>query len=223
MNKERVLVTGGSGFLGSHLCKNLETSGYEVRVFDLKPSNDQETIIGDLRDQDGIQLKNALQGVNAVMHLAGSIEAEESFREPKKYVQNNILGSFNLLEAMREAKINKLIFSSSAAVYGEPASIPISESAIIHPINTYGATKAAVESLMSSYAYSYGFSAVALRYFNIYGPGENHIPETHLIPRFIYMMKKKSAKTLDACSRHFHGTKDSRNFSLLRRHPIHLY
>lgn len=190
MGKEQILVTGGAGFLGSHLCKNLERSGYGVRVFDLKPSNDQETILGDLRDPESPQLREALQGVNAVIHLAGFIEAGESYREPRKYVQNNILGSFNLLEAMRETQVKKLIFSSSAGVYGEPDSIPIPESAATHPINTYGATKAAVEALMSSYAHNYDLSAVALRYFNLYGPGENHIPETHLVPRFIYMMKK---------------------------------
>jgi len=196
MRKERILVTGGAGFLGHHLCKELDSAGFGVRVFDLKPNNEFETVIGDLRENGSPRLIKALEGVSTVVHLAGYIEAGESVQQPRKYLENNILGSFNLLEAMRETKIRKIIFSSSAAVYGEPTKVPIPESAPTHPVNNYGSTKVAVESFMSSYVYNYGFTATALRYFNLYGPGENHVPETHLIPRFIYMMKNNMELTV---------------------------
>lgn len=196
MKEKEVLVTGGAGFLGHHLCRKLDNSGYGVRVFDLKTNEEFRTIRGDLREKDSPELKKALEGVDAVIHLAGFIEAGESVQEPRKYVENNIFGSFNLLEAMRQMDVKKIIFSSSAAVYGEPTEIPIPESSPTYPVNNYGSTKAAVEALMSSYAYNYSFSAIALRYFNLYGPGENHNPETHLIPRFIYMMKNNMDLTV---------------------------
>lgn len=196
MKEKDVLVTGGAGFLGHHLCRKLDNVGYGVKVFDLRPNEEFKTTIGDLREKGSLELKEALRGVGAVIHLAGFIEAGESVQDPRKYVENNILGSFNLLEAMRETDVKKIIFSSSAAVYGEPTQVPIPESAPTYPVNTYGSTKAAVEVLMSSYAYNYGFSAIALRYFNLYGPGENHNPETHLIPRFIYMMKNNMDLTV---------------------------
>lgn len=178
-----ILVTGGAGFLGSHLCRVLKKDGHNVRVMDFHKNSEFETILGDVKDAKLVV--QALEGVEAVFHLASYIEAGESVTSPYKYSDNNILGTIVLLEEMRKQNITKFIFSSSAAVYGEPLRVPIFEDDRTIPINPYGTTKLAMEGLASSYAYSFGFTCVALRYFNLYGPGEMHQPETHAIPRFI--------------------------------------
>lgn len=178
-----IVVTGGSGFLGKHLCHALKQAGHVVKNIDLRPNEDVETVIGDV--QDRAILDQHLSGQDAVFHLASNIEVEDSFKRPAYYIQNNVLGTLAVLEAMRAHGVKKFLFSSSAAVYGEPIRTPIVEDDRTLPINPYGVTKLAMEGLVSSYVRAYEFTGVALRYFNLYGPGENHDPETHAIPRFI--------------------------------------
>src|SRR5258708_1766292 len=196
----KILVTGGAGFLGSHLCRALSRAGHSVRVIDFKKNEEFETVVGDIKDE--AQMSMALEGMEAVFHLASFIEAGESVEKPYKYADNNILGTVVLLEEMRKKGIKRFIFSSSAAVYGEPLRVPILEDDRTLPINPYGMTKLAMEALASSYAYTRGFTTVALRYFNLYGPGENHIPETHAIPRFISQIMKGEEVTVWGSGEH---------------------
>lgn len=180
----KILVTGGSGFLGKHLCRALVAAGHTVTNIDKKPCALQEvqTIVGDVMDDSLVE--QTMPGHDAVFHLASYIEAGESVEQPRKYLENNILGTLVVLESMRKHGIKKFLFSSSAAIYGEPLRTPIQENDRTLPINPYGMTKLAMEGLVSSYAYAFGFTGVALRYFNLYGPEEDHEPETHAIPRF---------------------------------------
>lgn len=184
---KKIIVTGGSGFLGRHLCRALVKAGYELKNIDLKPFPDQDvefkTVIGDVRDTDFVNRE--VRDADLVFHLASLIEAGESVKDPQKFVDFNIKGMLNVLESMRENGIKKLAFSSSAAVYGEPTRVPIKEDDRTMPINPYGMTKLAMEALLSSYVAAHGFSGLALRYFNLYGTEEHHLPETHVIPRFI--------------------------------------
>lgn len=178
-----ILVTGGSGFLGKNLCRTLVNAGHNVLNVDKKACDVVETVVGDVMDQQLVE--RHMSGIEAVFHLASYIEAGESVEMPRKYIENNVLGTLAVLEAMKKFGVKKFLFSSSAAVYGEPLRTPIKEDDRTLPINPYGMTKLAMEGLVSSYVYSYGMTGVALRYFNLYGPGEDHQPETHAIPRFI--------------------------------------
>ncbi len=178
-----ILVTGGSGFLGKNLCRSLMQSGHTVKNLDRKSWDGVETVTGDVMDQALVE--QHMVGIDAVFHLASYIEAGESVEMPRKYIENNVLGTLTVLEAMRKLGVKKFLFSSSAAIYGEPLRTPIKEDDRTLPINPYGMTKLAMEGLVSSYVYTYGMTGVALRYFNLYGPGEDHQPETHAIPRFI--------------------------------------
>ncbi len=184
--KPRIIVTGGSGFLGKHLCRTLLEKGYQVKNIDLRPNDEVNTVIGDIRDAE--LMKREIKDAEVVFHLAALIEAGESVKFPQQFVDTNISGSINVLEAMRLNGVKTLIFSSSAAVYGEPIRTPIEEDDRTIPINPYGMTKLGMESLLSSYVESYGLTGIALRYFNLYGPGEAHEPETHAIPRFVKQM-----------------------------------
>ncbi|HYD35456.1 MAG TPA: NAD-dependent epimerase/dehydratase family protein [Vitreimonas sp.] len=179
----RILVTGGAGFLGTHLCRSLAKDGHEVEVLDVKPNPEFHTIIADVRDAEA--MKQHIRDYVAVFHLASLIEAGESVKYPQKFVDHNITGAVSVLEAMRENGVKIFSFSSSAAIYGEPERTPIDEDDRTIPINPYGMTKLAMEGLVSSYVASFGMTGIALRYFNLYGPEEHHQPETHAIPRFI--------------------------------------
>ncbi len=189
-----ILVTGGAGFLGKHLCRALAKAGHTVRVLDIRENSEFETVLGDISDASIVS--QSLSGVETVFHLASSIEAGESVKKPLEYTKNNVLGSIVLLEEMRKLGVKTFIFSSSAAVYGEPLRVPIFEDDRTMPINPYGMTKLAMEALASSYSYNHGFTCVALRYFNLYGPEENHDPETHAIPRFISQITKGEEVTV---------------------------
>lgn len=185
-----ILVTGGAGFIGTHITKILLESGHDVTVLDNLSKSKKENvdpkanlIIGDITDPKAVE--NALEGIDEVIHLAGLIVVPESVKDPILYCQNNVIGTINLLEVMKKKNIKKIIFSSSACVYGTPSQLPITEEAPIQPDNPYGASKASVESFLQSYNANFGFDVVILRYFNPYGPGENHDPETHAIPNFI--------------------------------------
>ena len=182
----QIIVTGGAGFLGHHLCRALATAGHELKVIDLKENPEFPTIIADIRDPAA--MKEHIRDADAVIHLAALIEAGESVKFPQRFVDSNITATINILEAMRANSITTFLFSSSAAIYGDPIKTPIGEDDRTLPVSPYGMTKLAMEGLVSSYVKSYGFSGVALRYFNLYGPEEHHEPETHAIPRFIEQM-----------------------------------
>ncbi len=181
--QKRILVTGGSGFLGTHLLRALVEQGHSVKNIDLRESKEFPTIISDVRDAEKMEAE--IKDVDLVFHLASLIEAGESVKFPQKFVDYNISGTVSVLEAMRKNNVPTFIFSSSAAIYGEPKTIPITEDDRTLPINPYGMTKLAMEGLISSYVASFGMTGVALRYFNLYGPEEHHEPETHALPRFI--------------------------------------
>lgn len=186
----RVFLTGGAGFIGSHISKLLLDGGHQVLLYDNLSKSTKEFvdkrakfIFGDIRDKK--LLTKSLEEVEAVIHLAAFAEVEESVKNPLLYVDNNISGSVVLLEAMKDAGVKKIIFSSSCTVYGYPKKLPLDEDAQIRPISQYGVTKVAMESFLSAYHYLYGFDVVILRYFNPYGVRESHSPETHAIPKFI--------------------------------------
>jgi UDP-glucose-4-epimerase GalE len=188
----KILVTGGAGFLGSHICRVLAEQGHTVLIYDDLSTGKQELIDpkalflqGDIMDSDS--LEKVLVGVDVVIHLAAFSLVEESVKDPLKYVENNIKGSTILLEAMRKTGVKRIIFSSSATVYGQvdKKSLPLKEDSPVQAVNPYGASKVAVESMLSSYFFNYGFDVTILRYFNPFGPGEMHDPETHAVPNFI--------------------------------------
>ena len=186
----KILVTGGAGFIGSHVVRLLLDAGHQVAVLDnfshgYKESVDSRAklLVGDINDRG--KTKAALKGIDAVIHMAGLIVVPESVANPTAYCDNNVIGTVSLLETMRNTGVKKIIFSSSACVYGTPDKLPIMEDAQIKPDNPYGACKASVESFLQSFNAVYGIDAVILRYFNPYGPGELHEPETHAIPNFI--------------------------------------
>src|SRR3989344_2287288 len=174
----RILVTGGAGFIGSHTTRLLLEKGHKNSV---PPT--AKLITGDISNSK--KCSEALKKGDAVIHMAGLIVVPESIRDPIKYCSNNVIGTMNLLESMRKANVKKIIFSSSACVYGTPEKLPIKEDAPTHPDNPYGASKASIEAFLQSYTRVFNFDSIILRYFNPYGPGENHDPETHAIPNFI--------------------------------------
>ena len=189
----RVLLTGGAGYIGSVVVEELLGDGHDVIVFDNLSKGHRasvaptaEFITGDLLNQELLTdtLKNG--HVDAVIHMAADSLVSESVVQPAKYYRNNVVGGLSLLESMREAKVQRLVFSSTAAVYGEPARQPISEDDATNPTNPYGATKLALENALAWYEAAYGLRYASLRYFNAAGAtdrcGEWHDPESHLIP-----------------------------------------
>ncbi|HVQ44212.1 MAG TPA: NAD-dependent epimerase/dehydratase family protein [Candidatus Saccharimonadia bacterium] len=186
----KLLVTGGAGFIGARIVTLLLEAGHVVAVFD-NLSTGRRTAVpagaqlveGDLRDVAAIRA--AVGGRDAVIHLAAQALVPESVAEPQKAFDINLAGGQNLLEAMRAAGVTRLVYSSTAAVYGTPAKVPIAEDDPKLPINPYGATKYAFEQLLHAYHAAYGFNVVMFRYFNPYGPTEAHDPETHAVPNFI--------------------------------------
>ncbi len=190
----RVIVTGGSGFLGHHLCRALLAAGHTVKNIDLRPNPEVETVIADICDTERMLVE--IRDADVVFHLAALIEAGESVKFPQKFVDVNISGTVSVLEAMRQNQVPTFIFSSSAAVYGEPLRVPILEDDRTLPINPYGMTKLAMEALVSSYVASYKMTGIGLRYFNLYGPEEHHQPESHAIPRFIEQIQSGQEVTV---------------------------
>jgi UDP-arabinose 4-epimerase len=187
-----VLVIGGAGYIGSHAARALRRAGHQVIIFDnLSTGYDFlasgfELIKGSILD--GLVLKQALARVDAVMHFAAHAYVGESVANPRKYFRNNVEGGLSLLNAMGEAGVEKIIFSSTCAVYGEPAKVPIDEGTPRQPVNPYGVSKLFLEQALESYDRAYGLRFASLRYFNAAGAdesgeiGELHDPETHLIP-----------------------------------------
>jgi UDP-glucose 4-epimerase len=189
-----VLVVGGAGYIGSHTVRGLLQSGQEVWVLDNLSQGHPEAVpagkllSGDLLDRSSLEAALQQPGIDAVMHFAAFAIVPESVADPAKYYQNNLVGTLNLLDAMRTTGVKRLVFSSTAAVYGVPDTIPIPEDAPKAPINPYGFTKLAMERALADYAHAYGIGYTVLRYFNACGAasdgsiGEDHNPETHLIP-----------------------------------------
>lgn len=188
-----VLVTGGAGYIGSVVAARLLEGGHVVVVYDSLVTGHRDTVPtqatfveADLLD--GLRLVDTLTRfrVDAVLHIAASSLVSESVEHPAKYYRNNLVAGLTLLDAMREAGTRLMVFSSSAAVYGEPVRQPIEESDAIQPTNPYGETKLAFEKALCWYERAYGIRHVSLRYFNAAGAtercGERHYPETHLIP-----------------------------------------
>lgn len=190
----KILVLGGAGYIGSHMAKVLVNAGYQVVVLDNLSTGFKsqakygELVLADLHDSDALDRVFSQHQIAAVMHFAAASLVGESIVEPAKYYHNNLIASLNLLAAMRRHQVPHLVFSSTAAVYGEPAYTPIDEAHPKQPINPYGSSKWMVEQVLEDYASAYGVSSVRLRYFNAAGAdpegelGECHDPETHLIP-----------------------------------------
>ncbi len=192
----KVLVTGGAGFIGSVTVRDLLRYGYEVVVYDNLSKGQKSSlpeniafVHGELSDKEKIKETLLRHKVDSVIHFAANIEAGESVHKPSKYFENNVINTLILLDAMLEVNVKNIVFSSSAAVYGTPNVVPIDETAELKPTSPYGETKLLMEYLLQEFVDKYGFRAVALRYFNaagaISGCGEDHEPETHIIPKFI--------------------------------------
>jgi UDP-glucose-4-epimerase GalE len=187
-----VLVIGGAGYIGSHAARALRRAGHEALIFDNLSTGHEsfaagfELFKGDVRDASA--LKSVIGRANAVMHFAAHAYVGESVTNPRKYFDNNVEGGLTLLNAALDAGLKTIIFSSSCAVYGEPARVPIDETEPRQPVNPYGVSKLFFENALEAYARAYGFRFASLRYFNAAGAdesgeiGEWHDPETHLIP-----------------------------------------
>ena len=188
----RVLVTGGAGYIGGTVAHVLMEHGHEVIVFDnfchaqrsMVPTGAQ-FVEGDIADRPLLE-KLLATGIDGVMHFAALIEAGESMKKPEIYFRNNSASTLSLLESMLATGVNRLVFSSTAAVYGEPESTPIREDAPLRPTNAYGESKLLVEQMLSWFHRVHGFRYASLRYFNVAGAipgrGEAHEPESHIIP-----------------------------------------
>lgn len=188
----RVLVTGGSGYVGSHAVRALHRAGHEPIILDnlstghRRLSTGFTLVEGDIADERKLAL--LLEGVDAVLHFAALAYVGESVAEPRKYIRNNVECAIKLLDAVLASRVRIFVLSSTCAVYGVPAELPIRESSPREPINPYGATKLFLEQVLAAYAGAYGLRYAALRYFNAAGAhpdgsiGEIHRPETHLIP-----------------------------------------
>jgi UDP-glucose 4-epimerase len=190
----RVLVVGGAGYIGSHMVKHLDALGHAVITLDNLSTGFGnavtvgDIVVGDMADTDLLDALFAHNRFDGVMHFAAFSLVGESAASPAKYYRNNVTNTLNLLDAMRRHGVDRFIFSSTAAVYGEPVATPIAEDHPERPINPYGRSKLMVERVLADYAEAYGLRYVTLRYFNAAGAdpdgslGERHEPETHLVP-----------------------------------------
>ncbi|KMO85721.1 UDP-glucose 4-epimerase [Megasphaera cerevisiae DSM 20462] len=190
-----VLVTGGAGYIGSHTVRALLAQGHQVTVLDNLSRGHRDAvpqqvrlIIEDIHHIDKVRRILETAHIDAVMHFAAHSQVGESMENPTIYYDNNVVGSYCLLEAVRQAGVKYMVFSSTAAVYGEPEKTPITEDMPYCPTNVYGQTKLMIENMLAQFSRAYGLKYVALRYFNAAGAaadgsiGEDHTPETHLIP-----------------------------------------
>ncbi|MBI4756206.1 MAG: UDP-glucose 4-epimerase GalE [Betaproteobacteria bacterium] len=219
----KVLVVGGAGYIGAHMVDTLVQAGHEVSTLDNFSTGHREAVLGgdiiegDLADRDGLRKLFSVRRLDAVMHFAASALVGESVANPALYYRNNVSNTLNLLEAMVEAGVRNFVFSSTAAVFGEPESLPIDEAHPKHPINPYGRTKRMVEEMLGDFDAAYGLRSVSLRYFNAAGAdpaariGERHDPETHLIPLVL-----QAASGRRACVRVFGRDYDTRDGTCVR-------
>ncbi len=201
----RVLVVGGAGYVGSTSVESLVAAGHEVTVLDnlstghARADLDGARVIrGEMADRHRVMRLLTEHGIDAVLHCAARSLVGESMKDPAAYYRNNVSAGVSLLEAMRDAGVTRLVFSSTAAVYGEPKRVPIAEADRTEPINPYGATKLAFEGAMRWFAAAHAFRCISLRYFNCAGAtqrnGEDHRPETHLIPLVLRVAAGESEK-----------------------------
>jgi UDP-glucose 4-epimerase len=191
----KLLVTGGAGYIGSIVAQFLVDEGHEIVVLDNLERGHREAVSPDARLivadlTDSIAVGGALaEGFDGVLHFAALALVSESVSHPERYYRTNVGGTLNLLQAMHDADVKRLVFSSTCAVYGEPDEVPIKETESTHPVNAYGASKLAVDHMIGDFCTAYGLGAVSLRYFNVAGAsgryGEDHDPETHLIPNIL--------------------------------------
>jgi len=189
-----ILVTGGAGYIGSHACKALANAGYTPVAYDNLVYGHKKHVkwgpleIGDINDSSRLEEVFKKYEPKAVMHFAAYAYVGESVTDPEKYYLNNVSGTLTLLKTMRLFKVDKFIFSSTCATYGNPSVLPIPESHPQNPINPYGKTKLIIEEILNDYHKAFGLRSISLRYFNAAGAdpdceiGELHRPETHLIP-----------------------------------------
>lgn len=192
-----ILVTGGAGYIGSHTVRELIDDGRNVIVYDnlsrghRQSVKDVPLIEGDLSDYERLKETMLDYDIHSVIHFAADSQVGESMANPEKYYYNNVVGTLSLLKAMKDCNVDKIVFSSSAATYGEPPEVPITEKCPQNPTSVYGKTKLMMEQILVDYDVAYGIKHIALRYFNVAGAhvsgtiGEDHTPETHLIPLVI--------------------------------------
>jgi UDP-glucose-4-epimerase GalE len=190
----RILVTGGAGYIGSHAVRHFLSQGHDVWVYDnlsmghRKAVPEDRLLVGDLCESARVDHALLSNRIEAVVHFAAHLDVGESVRDPGKYYQNNVVNTLNLLESMRRHGIKRFVFSSTAATFGVPEKMPITEEHPLEPINPYGRSKLVIERALAEYAQAYEFGFAALRYFNAAGAsadgkiGEDHLPEIHLIP-----------------------------------------
>ncbi|WP_413289269.1 UDP-glucose 4-epimerase GalE [Bdellovibrio sp. HCB337] len=194
----RVLITGGAGYIGSHVVREAIDQGHQVVVIDDLSHGYQkavdsraEFVKGNVGDYALVTKLLKDKNIQAVMHFAANIEVAESVSRPDEYYHNNVTNSLNLLKAMKDSGVNRLVFSSTAAVYGNPEVTPILEDHPRNPVNPYGRSKMMIEMMIEDFAKAFGLGYTLLRYFNVAGAhpngdlGEDHIPESHLIPRIL--------------------------------------
>ena len=190
----RILVTGGAGYIGSHAVRLFLARGHDVWVYDNLSEGHRAAvptdrlIVGDLKEAERLDHAVLMHRIEAVVHFAAWTYVGDSVKQPGKYYQNNVANTLTLLEMLRKNGVGKVVFSSTAATYGTPDVVPITEETPQLPINPYGRTKLVIEGALRDYAAAYGWGVACLRYFNAAGAsndasiGEDHKPETHLIP-----------------------------------------
>jgi len=200
----KLLVTGGAGYIGSIVAQQLLDAGHEVVVLDNLSRGHRAAVPADARlaevdllDAAGVR-ETVAEGFDGALHFAAFALVSESVSSPERYYRNNVVGSLNLLDALRAADVTRLVFSSTCAVYGEPEVVPMDETTPTRPVNAYGASKLAVDGMIADECRAHGLGAVSLRYFNVAGAsgclGEDHEPETHLIPNVL-----RAAQGLQEC------------------------
>jgi UDP-glucose 4-epimerase len=206
-NADKILVTGGAGFIGSHLVKELLNRNYQVVVFDNLSTGRMENLAevidhseftfirGDICDKESLKL--AMQKTSSVIHLAALIDVSASVKDPFQTHLINVTGTLNTLQEAAKAKVEKFIFASSTAIYGDVKTLPITEETPSKPISPYAASKSAAESYLTAYNFCYNLETVALRFFNVYGPKNENSPYSGVITTFIKQVSQNQPLTIE--------------------------